>query len=154
MLYSGRRSCRCSFAYSSTILSVTPWAKSRNLAPVGDPISSLHYCTAAEEAAFLGEAADFSGFEGGRILNRVVITESPDRVIELIRDHVFDKFSPGSASPVHARLAQRSLRARRPLALLLAFLHGSLLLGHVVDDARSDRVWRGGRIVHAAAKDR
>ncbi len=62
---------------------------------------SLHYCTASEEAAFLGEAADFAGFEGGRILNRVVVTESPDRVIELIRDHVFDKFSPGSASPVH-----------------------------------------------------
>ena len=61
---------------------------------------SLHYCTAGEEAAFLREAADFAGFEGGRILNRVVVTESPDRVIELIRDHVFDKFTPGSESPV------------------------------------------------------
>ena len=61
---------------------------------------SLHYCTAAEESAFLHEAADFAGFEGGRILNRVVVTESPDRVIELIRDHVFDKFTPGSESPV------------------------------------------------------
>lgn len=62
--------------------------------------SSLHYATAAEEAAFLTEAADFTNFEGGRILNRVVITESPDRVLDLIRHHVFDKFGPGNETAV------------------------------------------------------
>ncbi len=61
---------------------------------------SLHYNTAGEEAAFLAEAADFTNFEGGRILNRVVVTESPERVIELIRHHVFDKFGPGDETPV------------------------------------------------------
>ena len=61
---------------------------------------SLHYCTASEEAGFLREASEFTNFEGGRILNRVVVTESPDRVVELIRDHVFDKFSPGTTPPV------------------------------------------------------
>jgi hypothetical protein len=61
---------------------------------------SLHYNTAAEEAEFLAEAADFTNFEGGRILNRVVITESPDRVVELIRHHVFDKLGPGEQTAV------------------------------------------------------
>lgn len=83
-------------------VSTDPDAMRDLLGTIGDMIDgSLHYCTAGEEAAFLGEAADFVGFEGGRILNRVVITESPERVIELIRDHVFDKFTPGSESPVH-----------------------------------------------------
>ncbi|MCU0690119.1 MAG: hypothetical protein MUF54_01830, partial [Polyangiaceae bacterium] len=61
---------------------------------------SLHYATEGEEAAFLREAAEFGGFEGGRILNRVVVTESPERVLHLVRDHVFDKFTPASESPV------------------------------------------------------
>ncbi len=62
--------------------------------------SSLHYCTGAEEQSFLAEAAEFAGFEGGRIFNRVVITESPERVIALIQRHVFDKFGPDAAPPV------------------------------------------------------
>jgi Aminotransferase class I and II len=62
--------------------------------------SSLHYCTAAEEREFLRQAAEFVNFEGGRIFNRLVITESPDRVIELIREHLFDKFGSGDAPPV------------------------------------------------------
>jgi len=62
--------------------------------------SSLHYCTAAEEREFLRQAAEFVNFEGGRIFNRLVITESPDRVIELIREHLFDKFGTGEAPPV------------------------------------------------------
>lgn len=62
--------------------------------------SSLHYNTAAEEATFLREACDYLNFEGGRLFNRVVITESPNRVVELIRRHLFDKFSPGEAPPV------------------------------------------------------
>ena len=59
--------------------------------------SSLHYCTATEEAEFLQEAAEQVNFEGGRIFNRVVITASPERVIHLICDHLFDKFGPGDA---------------------------------------------------------
>ncbi len=62
--------------------------------------SSLHYCTAAEERAFLREAIEFVNFEGGRIFNRVVITESPDRVSELIQRHLFDKFGAGDEPPV------------------------------------------------------
>lgn len=62
--------------------------------------SSLHYCTAAEEQEFLRRAADFANFEGGRILNRVAITESPERVIDLLCNHVFDKFAPGAQSAV------------------------------------------------------
>jgi hypothetical protein len=62
--------------------------------------SSLHYCTAAEERAFLRDATELAGFEGGRIFNRVVITESPERVIDLIQGHVFDKFGEGEAPPV------------------------------------------------------
>jgi hypothetical protein len=62
--------------------------------------SSLHYNTAAEEATFLREACDYLNFEGGRLFNRVVITESPNRVVELIGRHLFDKFSPGEAPPV------------------------------------------------------
>ena len=62
--------------------------------------SSLHYCTAGEEAAFLLQAAEQVNFEGGRIFNRVVITASPERVIHLICDHLFDKFGPSDAPPV------------------------------------------------------
>ena len=62
--------------------------------------TSLHYCTGGEEQAFLAEAAEFAGFEGGRIFNRVVITESPNRVIDLVQRHVFDKFGPDEAPPV------------------------------------------------------
>ncbi|MBK8481035.1 MAG: aminotransferase class I/II-fold pyridoxal phosphate-dependent enzyme [Proteobacteria bacterium] len=62
--------------------------------------ASLHYNTAAEEAAFLREACDYLNFEGGRLFNRVVITESPNRVVELIARHLFDKFSPGEAPPL------------------------------------------------------
>ena len=62
--------------------------------------SSLHYCTAAEEAEFLRDATELINFEGGRLLNRVVITESPERVVGLIQDHLFDKFGTGDAPPV------------------------------------------------------
>ncbi len=62
--------------------------------------SSLHYCTAAEEREFLDDAGEFVNFEGGRIFNRLVITESPDRVVELIQRHLFDKFGGGEAPPV------------------------------------------------------
>ena len=55
---------------------------------------SLHYSTAAEEKPFLAEAAEFVNFEGASLFNRVVITESPERVIDLIQHHVFDKFGP------------------------------------------------------------
>lgn len=63
--------------------------------------NSMHYCTAQEEQAFSLEAAEFINFEGSRLFNRVVITESPNRVIELIQRHLFDKFAPGELSPVH-----------------------------------------------------
>jgi len=62
--------------------------------------SSLHYCTAAEEKDFVSEAAEFVNFEGGRIFNRVVITQSPTRVIHLIENHVFDKFGSDGDPPV------------------------------------------------------
>jgi len=62
--------------------------------------SSLHYCTAPEETRFLSEASEFVNFEGGRIFNRVVITESPARVIQLIENHVFDKFGSDGVPPV------------------------------------------------------
>ena len=62
--------------------------------------SSLHYCTAAEESEFLREASEFVNFEGGRIFNRVVITESPERAIQLIENHVFDKFGSDGVPPV------------------------------------------------------
>lgn len=61
---------------------------------------SLHYSTASEEATFLREAAEFVNFEGATLFNRVVITESPDRVIHLIENHVFDKFGPSELSAV------------------------------------------------------
>ena len=61
---------------------------------------SLHYNTAAEESAFLRDAAEFVNFEGGRLFNRVVITESPARVVELIQQHLFDKFGPTGKPPV------------------------------------------------------
>lgn len=61
---------------------------------------SLHYSTASEEAAFLREAAEFVNFEGATLFNRVVITESPERVIHLIENHVFDKFGPSELSAV------------------------------------------------------
>lgn len=62
--------------------------------------SSLHYCTETEERDFLRDAAELAGFEGGRIFNRVVVTESPERVIDLIQGHVFDKFGEGEPPPV------------------------------------------------------
>jgi hypothetical protein len=61
---------------------------------------SLHYNTATEEAAFLREAAEFVNFEGATLLNRVVITASPERAIHLIENHVFDKFGPNEMSAV------------------------------------------------------
>ncbi|HEY5677953.1 MAG TPA: hypothetical protein VIR81_14265, partial [Myxococcales bacterium] len=61
---------------------------------------SLHYSTAAEEKQFLADAARFVNFEGASLFNRVVITESPDRVTDLICNHVFDKFGPLSEVPV------------------------------------------------------
>lgn len=63
---------------------------------------SLHYSTAAEEKQFLAEAARFINFEGASLLNRVVITESPERVTHLICNHVFDKF--GATADVPLRL--------------------------------------------------
>ena len=59
--------------------------------------SSMHYCTAAEERRFLDDATEFVNFEGGRLFNRVVVTESPERVIFLISRYVFDKF--GTQAP-------------------------------------------------------
>jgi hypothetical protein len=61
---------------------------------------SLHYNTATEEAAFLREAGEFVNFEGATLLNRVVITASPERAIHLIENHVFDKFGPNEMSAV------------------------------------------------------
>lgn len=61
---------------------------------------SLHYNTASEEATFLREAAEFVNFEGATLLNRVVITASPERAIHLIENHVFDKFGPNEMSAV------------------------------------------------------
>ena len=71
--------------------------------------SSLHYCTAKEERAFLARSAEFVNFEGGRLFNRVVITESPDRVIDLIRHHLFDKFGDGEKAPVRLVEARDAL---------------------------------------------
>ncbi|MBN1960061.1 MAG: aminotransferase class I/II-fold pyridoxal phosphate-dependent enzyme [Deltaproteobacteria bacterium] len=62
--------------------------------------SSLHYNTNAEERAFLVDATEFVNFEGANLFNRVVITESPKRVIDLIQKHVFDKFGPSGVNPV------------------------------------------------------
>ena len=61
---------------------------------------SLHYNTASEERQFLIDAAAFVNFEGATLFNRTVITESPERVTELIRGHVFDKFGPLEVVPV------------------------------------------------------
>ncbi len=61
---------------------------------------SLHYSTAREEQQFLAEAARFVNFEGASLFNRVVITESPERVLDLICNHVFDKFGPLAEVPV------------------------------------------------------
>lgn len=62
--------------------------------------SSLRYNTVGEEAAFLEEAGEFVNFEGGRLFARVVITESPRRVVDLIAEQLFDKFAPGQPAPV------------------------------------------------------
>jgi hypothetical protein len=61
---------------------------------------SLHYSTSAEEKQFLAEASRFLNFEGASFLNRVVITESPERVVDLITNHVFDKFGTMTEVPV------------------------------------------------------
>lgn len=61
---------------------------------------SLHYNTAVEEASFVRDAAEFVNFEGGRLFSRIVITESPRRVIDLIERHLFDKFGPGQRTAV------------------------------------------------------
>ena len=62
--------------------------------------SSTHYCTAEEEQVFLREAAEFLNFEGGRLFNRVVLTTTPERVIELLQRYVFDKFGPQGETPI------------------------------------------------------
>lgn len=64
--------------------------------------SSTHYCTGAEEEQFLRESTDFINFEGARLFNRIVITDSPDRVIKLIEHHLFDKFGEDSVSAVRS----------------------------------------------------
>ncbi|MCB9554801.1 MAG: aminotransferase class I/II-fold pyridoxal phosphate-dependent enzyme [Deltaproteobacteria bacterium] len=74
--------------------------------------SSMHYCTAAEEQRFLRDAAEFPNFEGGRLFNRVVLTESPARVIELIERHVFDKFSSRQVRAQSATPADRMSAVR------------------------------------------
>jgi hypothetical protein len=72
---------------------------------------SLHYSTASEEKTFLSEAARFINFEGASFLNRVVITESPERVLDLVVNHVFDKFGPqdepGKGGEIPVRLVER-----------------------------------------------
>lgn len=78
-----------------------PVALGRLLELFGELIEqSLHYSTAAEERTFLEQAAEFVNFEGATLFTRAVITESPDRVIDLIRDHVFDKFGARASTPV------------------------------------------------------
>jgi hypothetical protein len=62
--------------------------------------SSMHYCTASEEQDFLRDAAEFVNFEGARLFNRLVITESPRRVIALIERHLFDKVGSEGETPV------------------------------------------------------
>jgi len=62
--------------------------------------SSLHYATQAEETDFLRAGAKFINFEGASLFNRVVITESPERAIQLIKNHVFDKFGADEMTPV------------------------------------------------------
>lgn len=69
---------------------------------------SLHYSTNAEEKKFLAQAARFVNFEGASLFNRVVITESPERVTHLIRHHVFDKF--GALAEVPVRLIDEADR--------------------------------------------
>ncbi len=76
-------------------------ALSSLLAHLGSLVDgSLHYSTAAEERQFLDEASRFLNFEGASFLNRVVITESPERVTDLVLNHVFDKFGTMTEVPV------------------------------------------------------
>jgi len=86
--------------YSET-LACDPVCVQQLLSLLGELVSSsLHYNTADEERAFLREALGFINFEGGSLFNQVVVTESPERVIELIRRHVFDKFGPHESNAV------------------------------------------------------
>ncbi|MCC6525967.1 MAG: aminotransferase class I/II-fold pyridoxal phosphate-dependent enzyme [Polyangiaceae bacterium] len=86
--------------YTET-LACDPVPLERLLSLFGELVDqSLHYSTASEERAFLAEAAEFVNFEGATLFIRAVITESPDRVIDLIRDHVFDKFGARASTPV------------------------------------------------------
>ena len=123
--------------------------------------SSLHYCTGAEEAEFLQEAAEQVNFEGGRIFNRVVITASPERVIHLICDHLFDKFGPGDAPPVEqvpgVDALDGDLRARLQAHPNQVFVARVTRLPHHLflseDEARS---WRSviGRLVLVDCSER
>ncbi len=94
------KDCKALYGYLET-LSADPAALAMLLDLFGELVdSSLHYNTAAEEKSFLAEAGEFVNFEGASLFNRVVVTESPDRVIDLIANHVFDKFGPAGSTPV------------------------------------------------------
>ncbi len=121
--------------------------------------SSLHYCTAAEEREFLREAAEFVNFEGGRIFNRLVITESPERVVELIQRHLFDKFGAGDEPPVElvpgldglgADLV-RQMRARpnQIFVVRVTRIPHSIFAGAATAADEGEDGWRGvlGRLV-------
>ena len=123
--------------------------------------SSLHYCTAAEEAAFLRDATEFANFEGGRILNRAVITEHPDRVIHLIKDHVFDKFSPGDESAVKVvegvdGLDRHLVTRMREAPNQIFVVRVSRIPHGLFQPERGENVWRSvlGRLVLIDASER
>ncbi|HUJ27231.1 MAG TPA: hypothetical protein VLW85_14500, partial [Myxococcales bacterium] len=118
---------------------------------------SLHYSTAAEEKAFLDEAARFVNFEGASLFNRVAITESPERVTQLIREHVFDKFGSLTEPPV--RLVDEIDKVDGALAREM-LAHPNLVF--VVPVTRiphglfRDAMWRGvfGRLLLIDVSDR
>ncbi|HEY6909387.1 MAG TPA: aminotransferase class I/II-fold pyridoxal phosphate-dependent enzyme [Myxococcales bacterium] len=114
---------------------------------------SLHYSTAEEEARFLREAARFANFEGASLFNRLVITESPERVIHLICSHVFDKFGPLAEVPV--RLVEevdgldQKLIAQMQAHPNVVFVARVTRIPHALFRGESEQAWQGliGRLL-------
>ncbi|MBW2734618.1 MAG: aminotransferase class I/II-fold pyridoxal phosphate-dependent enzyme [Deltaproteobacteria bacterium] len=108
--------------------------------------SSMHYNTIAEEQAFLRDATEFINFEGGRLFNRVVITESPKRVITLVERYLFDKFGPQGETPVHVvegvdALGPGLIAAMQAEPNKVFVARITRLPHHLLDTADSDRAW-------------
>ena len=107
---------------------------------------SMHYNTVIEEQAFLRDATEFINFEGGRLFNRVVITESPQRVITLVERYLFDKFGPGGETPVHVvegvdALGPELIAAMQAEPNKVFVARITRLPHHLLDTADSDRAW-------------